>query len=439
MSAKRVRSVFITVTCALVVFLPIISTAQRIELPVGHLQETLTRLNSVVLSLNEAALGFATVTQQLSTVVASLSNISHELSTLGLNLSVPSFGASNESSPATGAPIGDVGNTLISLSATLLELVSRLGDAIQSINQQTGRISSVQRELNSEITKIQTTLATSDFLRNLRLEQGFVTYVVRSGDSLSAIARAYRTSVEQIMRLNGLTDPSRLFVGQVLRIPVENQLALIRSPVRFLPKDVLIFHGQEVGGSRFNGLRISAAGKEIYPMMPGKVLEADAGKVVIDHGNMITSAYKGLNISVRSGSFVSVDTVLGTCAEMLDFEVYVDGEPRDPLRILAEDLGVFSVTFYSEWDDGKVPSHPTFRIARSGVIPTPNRTIAVDPSVIPLGSWVYIPTLSNTIFVAEDTGSAIKGNRIDVYTPDVRIALTMGVSLHPVYVIRFGM
>ncbi|KYG38118.1 3D domain-containing protein [Bacillus gaemokensis] len=40
--------------------------------------------------------------------------------------------------------------------------------------------------------------------------------------------------------------------------------------------------------------------------------------------------------------------------------------------------------------------------------------IAVDPRVIPLGSKVYIPAFGQT-FVAEDTGGAIKGNRIDIF------------------------
>lgn len=40
-------------------------------------------------------------------------------------------------------------------------------------------------------------------------------------------------------------------------------------------------------------------------------------------------------------------------------------------------------------------------------------TIAVDPSVIPLGSKVYVDGYGYAI--AADTGSAIKGNIIDLY------------------------
>ncbi|MDK2563794.1 G5 domain-containing protein [Romboutsia sedimentorum] len=41
-------------------------------------------------------------------------------------------------------------------------------------------------------------------------------------------------------------------------------------------------------------------------------------------------------------------------------------------------------------------------------------TIAVDPSVIPYGSKIYIPKFGMS-FIAEDCGGAIKGNRIDIF------------------------
>jgi len=45
------------------------------------------------------------------------------------------------------------------------------------------------------------------------------TYRVKSGDTLSAIASRFGTTVRVISNLNGIDDPSRLQVGQVLLIP----------------------------------------------------------------------------------------------------------------------------------------------------------------------------------------------------------------------------
>ncbi len=51
--------------------------------------------------------------------------------------------------------------------------------------------------------------------------------------------------------------------------------------------------------------------------------------------------------------------------------------------------------------------------------------IAVDPKVIPYGTKVYIPEFGMT-FIAEDTGGAIKGNKIDIYMPDRADAIAWG-------------
>ena len=73
-------------------------------------------------------------------------------------------------------------------------------------------------------------------------------------------------------------------------------------------------------------------------------------------------------------------------------------------------MGKFTTTGYCKCPKccGKWSDCPTF----TGTTPTAGRTIAVDPSVIPLGSTVLINGIE---YVAEDTGSAIKGNKIDIY------------------------
>jgi Tfp pilus assembly protein FimV len=45
------------------------------------------------------------------------------------------------------------------------------------------------------------------------------TYVVRSGDTLSAIAQRFDTTVQAIVRANDISDPDIIDVGQRLRIP----------------------------------------------------------------------------------------------------------------------------------------------------------------------------------------------------------------------------
>jgi len=54
------------------------------------------------------------------------------------------------------------------------------------------------------------------------------------------------------------------------------------------------------------------------------------------------------------------------------------------------------------------------------------KVISVDPTVIPLGSKVYVEGYGEAI--AGDTGGAIKGNRIDVFFPSQQDAINFGVK-----------
>ena len=54
-------------------------------------------------------------------------------------------------------------------------------------------------------------------------------------------------------------------------------------------------------------------------------------------------------------------------------------------------------------------------------------TVAVDPKVIPLGTKVKIDGLPH-IYRAEDTGKAIKGNRIDIWFPNHNQAKEFGIQ-----------
>lgn len=60
--------------------------------------------------------------------------------------------------------------------------------------------------------------------------------------------------------------------------------------------------------------------------------------------------------------------------------------------------------------------------------------IAVDPNVIPLGSKVYVPGFGT--YIAGDTGSAIKGHRIDIHITDLDAAWAFGRQTMEVTIIE---
>jgi len=95
-------------------------------------------------------------------------------------------------------------------------------------------------------------------------------------------------------------------------------------------------------------------------------------------------------------------------------------------------LGKFKITHYCACK--KCCGENAQGITASGKRVEEGKTIAVDTKVIKMGSHVYIDGYGE--YEAQDTGSAIKGNIIDVYVADHDQALQMGVQYKDVYLIK---
>jgi len=88
---------------------------------------------------------------------------------------------------------------------------------------------------------------------------------------------------------------------------------------------------------------------------------------------------------------------------------------------------------------GKTPDHPEYGITYSGTR-AKRGTVAVDPGVIPLGTRLYIESLDGRadygFAVAEDTGSAVKGNIIDLFMESESDVAAYGKRKVRVYIIE---
>lgn len=91
------------------------------------------------------------------------------------------------------------------------------------------------------------------------------------------------------------------------------------------------------------------------------------------------------------------------------------------------DLGTFSVYAYCPCFEccSKRPGDPGYKHTKTGTIARQGKTVAVDPRVIPLGSVI---TIDGAEYVAEDTGSGIKGKKIDMYFEQHQDAVNWGVK-----------
>lgn len=86
----------------------------------------------------------------------------------------------------------------------------------------------------------------------------------------------------------------------------------------------------------------------------------------------------------------------------------------------------------------KRPGQPNTEYTARGTIarrnPNGYSTIAVDPRVIPLGTKVYVEGYG--LAIAEDTGGAIKGNKIDVFFYTYNEMRRWGVKYVDVYILK---
>ena len=124
------------------------------------------------------------------------------------------------------------------------------------------------------------------------------------------------------------------------------------------------------------------------------------------------------------------------------FGAYVEKEelPEDSEELTGMTLvGDFESTFYCPdyCCNGKWAGTTS-----SGVIPVPGITVAVDSSVIPLGTKLYVEFEDpkhqhlNGIYIAQDTGGAIYGFKIDVMVGTHAICESLGRGAAKVYIIN---
>ena len=126
--------------------------------------------------------------------------------------------------------------------------------------------------------------------------------------------------------------------------------------------------------------------------------------------------------------FTCMDVVSAESAEVVVIE---EPEPT------STSLGEFRLTAYCACYEccGKHPGDVGYGITKSGVRAVEGVTVAADPSVIPLGTEI---TIDGCEYIVQDTGGAIKGNRIDVYFESHQKALEFGVQNKEIFTMKEG-
>lgn len=108
----------------------------------------------------------------------------------------------------------------------------------------------------------------------------------------------------------------------------------------------------------------------------------------------------------------------------------------DYKKVLTMTATAYDLSFES---CGKKPGDKYYGITASGTKARPG-VVAVDPKVIPLGTKLYIESLDGStdygFAVAEDTGGAIKGNKIDLFFQSSTDVYNFGRKKVKVYILN---
>lgn len=128
-----------------------------------------------------------------------------------------------------------------------------------------------------------------------------------------------------------------------------------------------------------------------------------------------------------------------TDEQLVEIEAQEAQSVEDALLARATRIDDVTVTHYCICQKccGKSPDHPAYGITASGRYSTPYVSVAVDPSVIPLGSDVLVDYGDGVIeyYRADDTGSGVGGKHIDLCVSDHQEARNLGVRTATVYIV----
>lgn len=196
-------------------------------------------------------------------------------------------------------------------------------------------------------------------------------YRVKSGDTLSEIAKKYKTTVEEIMDVNGIDNQRALRVGQALFLPdpdpIGTKIAKLKPPAKRVtntppaqkknaktslrifdfpvPGGVVVYQYSKAKANPYDGIGIKAPrGTNIIAPLDGKVLFVgnDGTKfgllIIIEHVDPYITVYTHLDRAVvKTGQAIKRGATIGTVGQSggvsiphLHFQIRVDQRPQDP-------------------------------------------------------------------------------------------------------------
>jgi len=237
---------------------------------------------------------------------------------------------------------------------------------------------------------------------------------VKKGDTLWELSQLHNTSVENIEKWNQLST-DLIHPGDVLTIATEKQYTVQQDDTLW---DVAIKYQVSVNQIKeWNKLNTDlihpGLNLIIYDELNDNVKNAESAT---DAQNNSNDKNKNIPVETSSHPVEKTSENENTTANKANNNI----ESSNSVEEGTKEITV-KATAYTASCEGCSGTTAT------GVDLKANpdaKVIAVDPSVIPLGSKVYVEGYG--VATAADTGGAIKGNRIDVFIPSEQDAINWG-------------
>lgn len=139
----------------------------------------------------------------------------------------------------------------------------------------------------------------------------------------------------------------------------------------------------------------------------------------VNHGQTTSSPKTGRQLGAVADNGTTTTTSIKHVALPQHAPVKHIASAEKPARPSRVPLGTFMVTCYD-----------LYGYTADGAVAGPE-SVAVDPSVIPLGTEIYVPGIGNR--TADDTGGMIIGNHIDIWEATYGQCANWGVRYLPIY------
>src|SRR5690625_2769774 len=243
------------------------------------------------------------------------------------------------------------------------------------------------------------------------------TYEVENGDSLWDIAKEFNTTIEDLVDINNLESTT-----------IQPKQELVVNDFYVVEKgDTLSAIGKEFNVSVSKIKKWNDLDSDLITV--GQELEIKGAKVSNEQSNEVEETTASDNDEqTQNNSSESESSDQGNTSEETASESTESSESNQAPE--GKTVSV-SATAYTAKCDG------CSGVTSTGVDLNANpnaKVIAVDPSVIPLGSEVYVEGYGYA--TAADVGGAIKGNKIDVHVPTKDEAVSWGVRTVEVTIIN---